>query len=248
MDWQTDCINRYYRSRPGWLDGTQEFHALCRRHVPDRAKVLEIGPGSGGQTSGFLAGFAGSLTGLDLDERVKQNPHLTEAHVYDGHTFPLPDRSFDAVVSDYVLEHVRHPEVLLAEAHRVLVPGGVLLFRTPNLFHYVGLLSRFLPDRFSTWARNREDTHPTYPKFFRCNGPGTCRRLLLGAGFETLELRLIEKEPSYGLRSRLLFFPMLAYERFVNTCDAFSVLRANILCAARKPTAPQQDVDTDARP
>ena len=46
---------------------------------------------------------------------------------------------------------------------------------------------------------------------------------------------MIEKEPMYGLASRLLFFPMLAYERAVNSSEAFAGLRSNIQAVLEKP-------------
>lgn len=47
-------------------------------------------------------------------------------------------------------------------------------------------------------------------------------------------LRTIEKAPSYGMASRLLFYPMMAYERLVNSSELFAGWRANILAVLRK--------------
>jgi len=41
--------------------------------------------------------------------------------------FPFEDQSFDAVASSLVLSYLTHPDDLLAEAFRVLKPGGVLI-------------------------------------------------------------------------------------------------------------------------
>jgi hypothetical protein len=46
---------------------------------------------------------------------------------------------------------------------------------------------------------------------------------------------MIEKEPSYGMVSPLMFYPLLAYERLVNATEAFAGARANILAVLRKP-------------
>lgn len=234
MSWQERYIQRFYRSRPLWIDGTVEFHRMCSRHLSRRPRVLEIGAGPDNPTSEFLSRSAQTVVGLDIDPAVRGNRFLTQAHVYDGGKFPLQDASFDVIVTDYAFEHVEDPVGLCREACRVLVPGGVLLFRTPNIFHYVSIFSRLLPDSISPWLRNRPDHHPVYPKYFRFNSEKRCREVLTEAGFSVRELFLIEKEPSYGMRSPLLFFPMMAYERIVNSSRLFRHLRANILCAATK--------------
>ena len=41
----------------------------------------------------------------------------------------LPDDSFDAVFSNTILHHIPEPAMMLAEAARVLKPGGLLLIR-----------------------------------------------------------------------------------------------------------------------
>ena len=91
------------------------------------------------------------------------------------------------------------------------------------------------PDSISPWLRNRSSDHPVYPKYFRFNSKTTCRQVLFETGFSVTTLKLIEKEPSYGMRSPLLFLPMMVYERIVNSSALFQSLRANILCAAKKP-------------
>ena len=46
----------------------------------------------------------------------------------DAAALPLPDESFDAVVIGFGLLHLPDPASALAEAHRVLKPGGRLAF------------------------------------------------------------------------------------------------------------------------
>ena len=40
---------------------------------------------------------------------------------------------------------------------------------------------------------------------------------------------MIEKEPSYGMASRWLFYPFLAYERIVNASRILEPFRVNVL-------------------
>ena len=47
--------------------------------------------------------------------------------VYDGVNLPYADESYDVIWCKQVLEHVRHPDAVIAEVARVLRPGGLFL-------------------------------------------------------------------------------------------------------------------------
>lgn len=51
-------------------------------------------------------------------------------------TVPLPDRSFDLVLSTQVLEHVPDPALYLSECRRVLKPGGHVVITTHGIMYY----------------------------------------------------------------------------------------------------------------
>ena len=59
-----------------------------------------------------------------------------------GGVLPYEDGRFEIVVSKQVIEHVYDTDHLLAEAHRVLKPGGMMVTSTENLasWHNVGAL------------------------------------------------------------------------------------------------------------
>jgi SAM-dependent methyltransferase len=62
-----------------------------------------------------------------------------EHHVVRGESTGLPDRQFAAVVVNNALDHVQDPAALLSEAHRVLVPNGIL-FIACDAFSELALL------------------------------------------------------------------------------------------------------------
>jgi SAM-dependent methyltransferase len=49
-----------------------------------------------------------------------------------GTPFPLPDASFDCVISLVTIEHLTHVDHFLKETHRILAPGGFLYISAPN--------------------------------------------------------------------------------------------------------------------
>lgn len=56
---------------------------------------------------------------------------------------PYKDQSFDGIVFTEVLEHVaiKHPRELLKEFERVLRPGGLVIFSTPNVCNISNLVA-----------------------------------------------------------------------------------------------------------
>lgn len=56
--------------------------------------------------------------------------------VGDAHRLPFGDASLDGIISTALLEHVEHPEPILAEMRRVLRPGGLVYIEVPFLQGY----------------------------------------------------------------------------------------------------------------
>jgi hypothetical protein len=82
--WQEDYMNRFYRTKPGWIDGTTQFFDLIKRLVPADAVVLELGPGPKNRCSDFLHSSFAAVDGLDIDEDIKTNPSLRECFIFAG--------------------------------------------------------------------------------------------------------------------------------------------------------------------
>jgi len=232
-------FERYYFSRPGYVGGTADFHELCRANLPKGGRFLEIGAGPPNTTTHFLASL-GSVTGVDVSDEVMTNRDLTSASVFDGTSLPFTDASFDGCVSNYVLEHVGDPSAHFREVARVLRPGGHYVIRTPNLFHYVAGASWLLPHSAHVFLAKRlrgqtAEDHDPWETHYRANSASTLGRLARDSGLRVATLRMVEKEPSYGRASPLLFYPMMLYERIVNSSDMLGTFRSSIVAAFQKP-------------
>lgn len=96
-------------------------------------KVLDVACGPGYAAVG-AALRGGCATGLDFSSAMiaiarAENPEVTFIEG-DAEALPFNDASFDAVVANFGIHHVPRPGIALAEAHRVLRPGGRLALTT----------------------------------------------------------------------------------------------------------------------
>ncbi len=94
---------------------------LLHRLGPE-ATVLDLGAGTHRRAPNVIT--------LDIQ------PTPTVDVIADGHVLPFPDATFDAVISEAVLEHVQRPEQVVSEIHRVLKPGGHICVAVPFLQGY----------------------------------------------------------------------------------------------------------------
>ena len=119
---------------------TEESHEIPRRlHVTPQSRVLEVGCGSG-RYALYVAGSLGcQVLGLDINaagiancKQLADQQHLSAKVQFEccdvSAGLPAESNSFDAVFSTDVLCHIPNRAALLDEIHRVLKPGGRLLF------------------------------------------------------------------------------------------------------------------------
>lgn len=113
-------------------------HEVAYEYILDHCAgrdVLEAGSGEGYGAS-MIAARAKSVTCVDYDEQAVEHTRrrYPELVVHRGNLIDLPltDGSVDVVVNFQVIEHLWDQSAFVAECHRVLRPGGVLLMSTPN--------------------------------------------------------------------------------------------------------------------
>jgi SAM-dependent methyltransferase len=99
---------------------------LCARAGVRPRTLVEIGCGDGALLQALAAsGLAGALDGFELSPtaiaitRARGIAGAGRLEAYDGERIPAGDGEYDLAVLSHVLEHVREPAALLAEAARV---------------------------------------------------------------------------------------------------------------------------------
>jgi ubiquinone/menaquinone biosynthesis C-methylase UbiE len=109
--------------------------------------LLDAGCGTGNYSKAMLDAGVGKVTLLDANEgmlgkaKEKLQRYITDGRIAEVRqhalpTIPFPDESFDCMMINQVIHHLdqtkEHPNIkkAMAEAFRVLKPGGVLVVNT----------------------------------------------------------------------------------------------------------------------
>lgn len=107
-----------------------------RRYSRDAHHFLEVGCGTGFVLSGIAGAFPGmTLSGSEiflagLSHAAERVPSARFMQM-DARHVPFVEE-FDAVGAFDVLEHIEEDEAVLAQLHKALKPGGVLLLSVPQ--------------------------------------------------------------------------------------------------------------------
>jgi SAM-dependent methyltransferase len=91
-------------------------------------RVLDLGCGTGHSYEEFAPR---ETVGVDIEAPALAGQDR-ETHAADMRALPFGAGTFDSLVSIQSIEHVPDPDRVLAEAARVLRPGGRAIFVTPN--------------------------------------------------------------------------------------------------------------------
>lgn len=233
----TDWIDKncYPGFQKNWDDRVFRERILARINLD--SVVLDLGAGAGIVEQMNFRGLVRRVHGVDLDPRVVENPMLDEGRVADAGRIPYEDSLFDVVFSDNVLEHLEDPLGVFREVARVLRPGGIFLFKTPNKWHYMPTIARLTPHGFHQFVnrlRGRAEVD-TFPTMYRSNTPGDVQRLAHESGLIVDILERIEGRPEYLRMSWPTYLLGVLYERFVNASQIFSPLRILLIGQLKKP-------------
>ncbi|MDH4385885.1 MAG: class I SAM-dependent methyltransferase [Caulobacter sp.] len=134
----TSLYDRYILPRfIGCACGSRPIMKQREKVVPKAAgKVLELGIGGGLNLAFYDPGQVSSVSGVDpsaelraIAEAAPRSPGLNvEIREGTAEALPFEAASFDCIVCTFTLCSVQSPSAALAEARRVLKPGGRFLF------------------------------------------------------------------------------------------------------------------------
>lgn len=191
-----------YDNRRKYVGG-RELDALMKRRFEeqqDLGKLLEFGCSTGDFTRCVIA-QSESVLATDYSsqmvaamERIFADGSKVKVQQADCQATNLPDVSFDTVMMSNLIHVIPEPQTAIAEAHRLLRPGGTLLlscFTVENtaVWHKLALLYRYLI------------TFGGLPKERTAFTVATLSEAVRSRGFEIAEATLVGKTKAVFLKA-----------------------------------------------
>jgi SAM-dependent methyltransferase len=184
-----------YGSLTGAVSSRAAEAVLDAAGVRPGVRLLDVGCGTGELVSAAVARGAVAV-GVDLSEGMlevarSRHPGL-EFRRGDAEDLPFGDGEFQCVTAALVLNHLPRPSRAVAEALRVLEPGGRAAFAVwdqPERTPYLGLVDEAIEDA----GVDSEASLPAGgPDPFRYADELEFRALLANAGFAGVEVATLE--------------------------------------------------------
>ena len=209
LDKQNAWREQYRANHPGWQPATTLYADLVRSHLTPAAQVLDIGCGRGGLVEQLEHPLA-QVVGIDPDwlSLREHRLNLTSAVAFSD-DLPFAPETFDVAFASWVLEHLARPFLTFQSIARVLKPGGVFVFITPNGGHPLALLNKTMGQLGALqgkwvaklYGRSADDTFATH---YRANSQAALDNLAAQSGLHLKALHAIP-DPTYLAFNRPLF-------------------------------------------
>jgi ubiquinone/menaquinone biosynthesis C-methylase UbiE len=218
------------------------YYETLKRTIPTSCDWLDLGCGHQMFASWMvaeereLARRSRRLVGIDLDwEGMRKNQAVTERVFGDLEKLPFCAGSFDAVTANMVMEHLPNPQKVLDEVQRVLRPGGILIFHTPNVRCFMMTIASKMPQSLKNLlagvleGRKEEDVFPTC---YRMNRLAVIRRYASKSGFVVQELKSVSTSAITALLGPVAIVELL-YLRILES-PHLAGFRSNLIAVLRK--------------
>ena len=150
----------YFAERNNYIDRWEEFSRLFQRIVEKivifkpHGRLLDVGCSVGifldvARKNGF------DVKGVEVSTWASEFARQKGLDVLTGglSDAAYPEKSFDVVVLNHVLEHIPDPVAVLLEARRILRDDGLLVIGVPNFGSYMAAIKK------EKWASLTPDQH-----------------------------------------------------------------------------------------
>lgn len=204
FQWEyADILERIVTPHTSWLDGGCGHQILEVRLKEQERRLVDRAEFVVGCDPFFLS--------------ISKHRSITNRVMCSLDDLPFLAGSFNLVTMNMVVEHLADPAKVFQEIARVLKPGGIVIFVTPNRASYyvrlADLARAIIPRRIAfkliryLESREPEDVFPTH---YRANTRKRVERIMCDVGMERVQMTFMRGRPFFFFFAPLSILEMLA--------------------------------------
>lgn len=228
------------KRRPSFAHTMEKVVAHLDQYA--KPKVLDIGCGRKSDIGRYLKehNTHALIHGADLDEYSLKNTDVDELFICDAAAMPFADGSYDAVFSQFLLEHVKDSQETVDSIARVTAPGGLATLIIPNPTSPASTVAKLTPYSFHLFFKKKVQQYDnvsedTFPTFFAFKSVRNLEQQMEKAGFTNIESAYIP-EMYFRFRYRPVLIRLAMVYTNVLTALNLNWLKSSVVVSGIKRT------------
>ena len=216
-----DILNEEISGGENWLDLGCGHHLLPEWRLAEEKKLIAK---------------ANQVIGLDYDLPSLVKHRTIKTKVQGSATeLPFAEGLFEIVTANMVVEHLDDPQVQFREVNRVLKPGGLFIFHTPNEYGHFSMMRKMVPGfavkKLSKLLDGR-DAEDVFEVHYKANNEKAIEKLAKETGFETKEIKLVSSDAVFAIVPPLAVAELIWIK--ILKAESLKSLRTNIIAVLKK--------------
>jgi SAM-dependent methyltransferase len=227
---------------PELVNAQYLYEEVLGRNVFSETSWLDLGCGHQllpfwrAEEERILVEKCASIVGLDRElPALHKHRSVRFLVAGDASTLPFKNQQFDLVTANMVVEHLSNPNLQFHEINRVLKPGGIFIFHTPNALGYPAAFTNWIPPglrhrlAYLLDGRQKEDVFETH---YLANSRPAITELAKPNGFEVEKIRLSVSDAVFALVAPIAILELMFIKLLMT--DRLKDRRTNLIAILRK--------------
>jgi ubiquinone/menaquinone biosynthesis C-methylase UbiE len=210
--------NFYHKTKTAHDDYDEELGPL----INEKTVLLDAGCGEKGIMNKYNKYKRENRLAIGVDlslEALRKNNSLDYLLKSTVEKLPFKDGTFDVVICQWVVEHIKEPKLVFEEFKRVLKESGHLIVVTNSIYNFIMFASAILPAKIRDKMKEKvfpsEIKEGTFPTYYKCNSKNSFKKVLSGLGFSEV-FSGYSGDISIFVFSKFLFILALLYEKITD--------------------------------
>lgn len=221
QEFYEDLLKSLVSENINWLDLGCGHHLLPPWRFKQERELIE--------KAGFVVGIDYDFPSLVKHKTIKMKAQAAIEFL------PFKSGFFDAATANMVVEHLSDPRVQFKEICRVLKPGGIFIFHTPNEYGYFSMARKVVPEflvkKMAKMLDERE-AGDVFKVFYKANTAKKIEALAEETGFSVEKIKFVGSDAAAALIPPVAVLELLWIK--ILMAKRLQKLRTNLIVVLRK--------------